>query len=155
MTNETDQATAPAAPPVGETAASPRPRIELGLVVLDTDDPKGLSSFYCALLGWEVTDADDDWVTIRGKDGAGLAFQLSVNHIPPTWPVGNVPQQFHLDLEVADLSAAAAYAESVGAKRVPSAGKERSFIVFTDPSGHPFCLCTSDELAAVGAAEPQ
>jgi predicted enzyme related to lactoylglutathione lyase len=171
MTNELDEKTAggtstssPTGPPPGREPgqgqprhaepAGGRPRIELGLVVLDTDDPRGLSQFYCELLGWEVDDADDDWVTIRGKSGAAMAFQLSINHIPPTWPDGSIPQQFHLDLYVSDLRAAASYAQSVGAKRVRNAGKERSFIVFTDPSGHPFCLCASERLANQTKADP-
>lgn len=75
--------------------------------------------------------------------GPGLAFQLVVNYQPPTWPTGAVPQQFHLDLDVADLAAAAEYAESLGAEKVVTAGRASSFTLFLDPSGHPFCLCAA------------
>ena len=40
-----------------------------------------------------------------------------------------------------DLDAAAAYAESIGARRAASGDQSPNFIVFLDPSGHPFCLC--------------
>ena len=132
------------------TSETPRPSpkpatIVLGLVVLDTDEPKRLADFYAALLGWEIASVDDDWVSVRpptGSDaGPGLAFQLAINHVPPTWPTGAVPQQFHLDLEVTDREAAGRFAESLGARRVPGAGNGTSFSVFLDPSGHPFCLC--------------
>ena len=77
----------------------------------------------------------------RRCSGATIAFQLALNHKPPTWPDNAVPQQFHLDLQVDDLDAAAAYAESIGARRAASGDQSPNFIVFLDPSGHPFCLC--------------
>jgi catechol 2,3-dioxygenase-like lactoylglutathione lyase family enzyme len=119
-----------------------RPDIRLDQVVLDTDQPRELAEFYAALLGWQITDdSDDSWVNLRGDSGAGLAFQLALNHKPPTWPADDVPQQFHLDLDVPDLEQAAAYAESLGARRAEGAGQEGNFIVLLDPSGHPFCVC--------------
>ena len=71
---------------------------------------------------------------VRGDSGAGLAFQLARNDKPPTWPADDVPQQFHLDLDVPDLEQAAAYAESLGARRAERAGQEGNFIVLLDPS---------------------
>ena len=73
-----------------------------GMTVLDTADPRALAEFYCALLGWGLTDVADDWVTIRpagGTDGGpALSFQLAPDHVAPTWPDNTIPQQFHLDL---------------------------------------------------------
>ena len=118
--------------------ASTRPRLDL--VVLDTDEPAGLADFYATLLGWEVAEADEDWVTVRGDGAVGLAFQLALSYVRPTWPENAVPQQFHLDLDVPDIQVAAGYAESLGAARVPGQSHQ-SFLVMVDPSGHPFCLC--------------
>ena len=118
-----------------------RPKISVDSVVLDTDDPPRLAEFYTALLGWQVEETEDDWITIGGDSAAKIAFQLALNHKPPTWPDNAVPQQFHLDLQVNDLDAAAAYAESIGARRAASGDHSPNFIVFLDPSGHPFCLC--------------
>ena len=61
------------------------------LVVLDTPRPRELADFYCALLGWKIVREDDDWITVRGGDGAGLAFQLAPDHVPPTWPDNTIP----------------------------------------------------------------
>ena len=118
------------------------PSISLQAVVLDTDDPKGLAEFYAALLGWEIEPPEDDWVTIVGGASGQLDFQLALNHKPPTWPDNSVPQQFHLDLHVDDLAEATAYAESLGARRATNGDHSPNFIVFLDPSGHPFCLCS-------------
>jgi catechol 2,3-dioxygenase-like lactoylglutathione lyase family enzyme len=119
----------------------PAPTIRFDLVALDTPDPPGLAAFYTALLGWEVVQSDDDWITISGGSGARLAFQLAPDHVPPTWPDPAVPQQLHLDLDVEDLEAASAYAVSLGARRLSGPEVQEGFVVLLDPSGHPFCLC--------------
>jgi catechol 2,3-dioxygenase-like lactoylglutathione lyase family enzyme len=127
----------------GSTTSGPsRPKISVQMVVLDTDDPPRLAEFYTALLGWQVEESDEDWITIGGDSGARIAFQLALNHKPPTWPDNAVPQQLHLDLEVDDLDQAAAYAEAIGARRAANGDHAPDFIVFLDPSGHPFCLCS-------------
>jgi predicted enzyme related to lactoylglutathione lyase len=119
-----------------------RPKISVQSVVLDTDDPRRLAEFYTALLGWKVESIEDEWITISGGSAVQkIDFQLALNHKPPTWPDNEVPQQSHLDLQVDDLHAAAAYAESIGARRAASGDHSPNFIVFLDPSGHPFCLC--------------
>jgi predicted enzyme related to lactoylglutathione lyase len=124
------------------TVDQSRPAVSMNTVVLDTDDLSGLATFYGELLGWKITTNEEDWITIRGDDaGVALAFQLAPNHRPPTWPSNDVPQQIHFDLHVDDLEEAARFAESLGARRVKDAGPNGTFIVFVDPSGHPFCLC--------------
>ena len=86
------------------------------LVVLDTPEPRALADFYCALLGWRIEREDDDWVTIRGDSGAGMAFQLAPDLVPPTWPDPAVPQQFHLDVNVPDLDVAEQRVLAIGAR---------------------------------------
>ena len=111
------------------------------LVVLDTPEPRALADFYCALLGWRVEREDDDWVTIRGDSGAGLAFQLAPDLVPPTWPDPAVPQQFHLDVTVPDLDVAEKRVLAIGARLTGQPERPSSFRAYLDPSGHPFCLC--------------
>lgn len=120
---------------------TPRPQIVFDLTVLDTPDPQGLADFYAELLGWEIIKSDAEWVTIRGAQGAGIAFQLAPDLIPPTWPDGEIPQQFHIDFDVPDLDEAEAFALSIGARKVQGPDTSDSFRVYLDPSGHPFCLC--------------
>jgi predicted enzyme related to lactoylglutathione lyase len=130
-----------------EPVAQPAPTVTWDVVALDTNEPRQLAEFYAALLGWQVTHAEEDWIEIhpaagsgRTRAGAGLAFQLVIDYVPPTWPTQDVPQQLHLDFDVADLDEGERFAVSLGAQRVSGAG-EKSFRVFVDPSGHPFCLC--------------
>jgi predicted enzyme related to lactoylglutathione lyase len=142
-TPDTNAATGAAiSEPVSTTFRASRPKIGLQSVVLDTDDPRRLAEFYTALLGWKIESINDDWITISGGSAGQMDFQLAINHKPPTWPDNDVPQQSHLDLDVDDLDKAAAYAESIGARRAVSGDHRPDFIVFLDPSGHPFCLCS-------------
>ena len=130
-----------------ETVADPSgsaPSIKLGVGVLDTPDPAGSAVFYSKLLGVEVSDADDDWVSLHGAaSGLRLAFQLAPNLIAPTWPDGEIPQQFHLDLHVENVDAAEQHAVSIGARPVEGPDPSPECRTYLDPAGHPFCLCQS------------
>lgn len=121
-----------------------RPGMVLGDVVLDTADPPQLAEFYSQLLNWPIVRTDEDWWSIQSEaGGTRLSFQLALNHRPPSWPADDVPQQFHLDLDVArdELPAAVAYAKSIGARLADNSASAETFVVLLDPSGHPFCLC--------------
>ena len=58
--------------------------------------------------------------------------------VRPQWPDADHPQQMHVDVLVEDLDAAEAEVLRLGATSL-DAGTE-TFRVYTDPSGHPFCL---------------
>ncbi|MET0864930.1 MAG: VOC family protein [Nakamurella sp.] len=123
------------------TSPDTTPIAAFDLVVLDTPDPTGLAEFYCALLGWQVVGAGDDWVTIRGTAGVGMGFQLAPDLVPPTWPDPTVPQQSHLDVVVADLDEGERRVLAIGAQPTGQPEQPSSFRAYLDPSGHPFCLC--------------
>lgn len=125
--------------PPGQDA---RPRITLGDIVLDTDDPPRLAEFYSSLLGWPIARREDDWWSIRAETGPQMSFQLALDFRPPSWPDNDVPQQFHLDLDVPELPSAVAYAQSLGATLADNSRSTETFVVLLDPSGHPFCLCS-------------
>ena len=123
-------------------------------LIIDCPDPRGLADFYSRLLGEPVTFAEDDFVVVS-RDGrtSGLAFQLSTDLVPPTWPHPAVPQQMHLDVMVDDLDKAEAAVLSLGARRLSEAGAGSR--VFADPAGHPFCLIPRPSWAdPVGPATP-
>ncbi|GLW07933.1 glyoxalase [Microtetraspora sp. NBRC 13810] len=107
--------------------------------VLDCPDPMTLAGFYSKLLGWPITEADDEWAVV-GAGGPNLAFQRVEGHRPPIWPGAEHPQQLHIDLDVDDLDKAEAEVLALGAvKHDYQPGND--FRVFLDPAGHPFCLC--------------
>ncbi|MFJ2094930.1 VOC family protein [Streptomyces sp. NPDC087901] len=116
----------------------------LGAVVLDCPDPLALAGFYAGLLGGKITameDGGDRWVDLTGGFGTPLAFQAAPGYVPPRWPSADGSQQLHLDLTVQDLDAAEREVLALGATVLDAADRERSFRVYADPAGHPFCLC--------------
>ncbi|MEU4484342.1 VOC family protein [Streptomyces purpurascens] len=118
----------------------------LQCVVLDCADVDELSRFYQSLLGGVVNQPDprwslgDDWATLHTDDGLVLAFQRVEDHRPPRWADPDRPQQFHLDLGVEDLDQAQADVLDLGATVLDEDDTGRSWRVFADPAGHPFCL---------------
>lgn len=115
----------------------------LGTIVIDCADPLALAGFYSAVSGWPVSaGSEPSWAELDNPaGGATLAFQrVAGDFNPPAWPSTEHPQQFHLDFYVPDLDEAERQILEVGATKAEyQAGK--SFRVFLDPSGHPFCLC--------------
>jgi predicted enzyme related to lactoylglutathione lyase len=61
----------------------------------------------------------------------------------PQWPDSEHPKQFHLDFEVDDIEAEQSRVLALGATlQRDSVGPDGyGFRVYTDPIGHPFCLC--------------
>ena len=111
---------------------------QLHSVVIDAPDPHALATFYAGLLGLEVEGGPgDDWVVAAGG-GHRLAFQQAPDLRPPDWPDPDRPQQFHLDVRVADIEEAEPRALALGARKLPGDGGD--FRVYADPVGHPFCL---------------
>jgi hypothetical protein len=111
---------------------------QLHSVVIDAPDAHALARFYADLLGMEVKgDPGDDWVVVTGA-GYRIAFQQAPDLRPPDWPDPERPQQFHLDIRVADIEEAEPKVLALGAKRLPGEGGD--FRVYADPVGHPFCL---------------
>jgi catechol 2,3-dioxygenase-like lactoylglutathione lyase family enzyme len=123
----------------GQTGQDDRMIGQLHSVVIDAPDAYALATFYADLLGMEVSRGGpgDDWVVVTGA-GYRLAFQQAPDLQPPEWPDPNRPQQFHLDVRVADIDEAEPKALALGARRLPGGGGD--FRVFADPVGHPFCL---------------
>jgi len=116
----------------------------LQCVVLDCPDVLELARFYQALLGGTVNQPDPRWsvddsfATLHSDSAPVLAFQRAEDHRPPRWPDPAQPQQFHLDLEVADLDDAQTQVLALGAVHLHI--NPHGWRVFADPAGHPFCL---------------
>jgi hypothetical protein len=118
----------------------------LQCVVLDCPDAGGLAEFYESLLGGTVNQPDprwsldDRWATLHSSSGLVLAFQQADDYQPPRWPDAAHPQQFHLDLGVQDLDQAQRQVLDLGATLLDAGDGTRSWRVYADPAGHPFCL---------------
>ncbi|CCK29614.1 hypothetical protein BN159_5235 [Streptomyces davaonensis JCM 4913] len=112
----------------------------LDVVVLDCPDPTALAGFYAAVLGGTIED-QGEWVDLNLPGGARLAFQAAPGFVPPKWPSPDHSQQFHLDLNVTDLDKAEKGVLELGARPLDTEDRTRTFRVYADPAGHPFCLC--------------
>ena len=113
-------------------------------VVLDCPDPRALAEFYRALVGGEITYADDDWVNLRDGGNVLLSFQRAPDYQAPDWPDGEHGQQFHIDVTVDDVDQAEPQVLALGARRTevqPGIDEDSNWRVYLDPVGHPFCLC--------------
>jgi catechol 2,3-dioxygenase-like lactoylglutathione lyase family enzyme len=119
------------------------PLARMRSVVLDCPDPRALAEFYRAVVGGDIAHAEQDWAVLV-VDGLRLAFQLAEEFAAPTWPTGERPQQFHLDLTVDDVDVVEGQLLDLGARRAavqPGEAEGESWRVYLDPAGHPFCLC--------------
>jgi len=140
----------------------------LAQVVLDTTDARRLAEFYREFLGFGYRAGDEpppagaddergrDWLVLLAPDGGrGLAFQQVAALRETTWPDGDVPQQMHLDLIVADqaeLDRQHHRALSLGAalRYDRSADAAEPLRVYADPAGHLFCFFVSAAAAVPG-----
>lgn len=111
-------------------------------LVIDCEQPDTAATFYQQLLGMVRVDEDADWITIGdAADRPALAFQRVERLVRPQWPDADHPQQMHVDVMVGDLDAAEDEVLKLGATSLFAGGE--SFRVYSDPSGHPFCLVLS------------
>jgi hypothetical protein len=113
---------------------------------LDCQDPIALAAFYSKITGWPVQPLGDSkpeevtWLELLDENGATrMGFQKIENYMRPTWPVGTVPQQLHLDFHVNNMEKARAELIAIGAVQAEYQSAQH-FQVFYDPEGHPFCL---------------
>jgi hypothetical protein len=116
----------------------------LQCVVLDCPDVLELAVFYQALLGGQVNQPDPRWAvgedfsTLHTDLGLVFTFQRAKEYHAPQWPDPARSQQFHLDVEVADLDQAQEQVLGLGATLLHI--DTRGWRILADPAGHPFCL---------------
>ncbi|MFC7374752.1 MULTISPECIES: VOC family protein [unclassified Brachybacterium] len=117
------------------TAAAPV--ASLAMITLDAAETQPIAQFWSAVLGWPIVHLSEQYAMLTGPSHA-----LGIGAIPdyqrPSWP-DDGRKQFHLDLAVEDLDAAAARCVELGAER-PSQQPGETWIVLRDPAGHAFCL---------------
>lgn len=110
----------------------------IAVVAIDAQQPRVVADFWCAVLGWEVIEVDEDGVSIAPPDRAWPA--IDVFAVPERKAVKN---RLHLDLR-ADGSSTDEELQrllSLGAQRVDvGQGPDVSWVVLADPEGNEFCL---------------
>ncbi|SMY12677.1 VOC family protein [Brevibacterium jeotgali] len=119
-----------------ETTAE-NPTATLAMVTLDAAETKPMADFWSAVLGWPIVYLDEDYAMLTGPSHA-LGIGAIPDYQPPAWP-NDGSKQFHFDVAVEDVDAAAERFVDLGAER-PAEQPGDTWIVLLDPAGHPFCL---------------
>ena len=111
--------------------------------IIDCPDPLKLAAFYSDVTGRKVLEKSTDfWAGIQFGE-IELAFIRVEEYRRPSWPSNEHPKQYHLDFEVDEFEPEQRRVIELGATL------QQNFIgpegygwqVYTDPIGHPFCLC--------------
>ncbi|BEP12129.1 VOC family protein [Acidothermaceae bacterium B102] len=118
-------------------------------IIIDSVDPAALAQFWCGVLGYVVTDAEDDVVEIRpaGTDAAtSMVPSVLFIKVPEAKTVKN---RLHLDVNatVGDRDTELARLLALGATRVDIGQGDVHWYVLADPEGNEFCLLR-DRVAA-------
>lgn len=112
-------------------------------VIIDCPDTMALAAFYAEVTGRPVKEGSTgEWAGVQFGE-IELAFIRVDDYRSPQWPDGDIPKQFHLDFEVDDIEAEQRRVLALGATlEQDSVGPDGyGWRVYTDPVGHPFCLC--------------
>lgn len=127
-------------------------------VCIDAADPAALARWWSQVLGWTVTDEDDDEVGLVPTDGSATVWLFL--RVPDERRVKN---RLHFDIRPADGSdqpTELARLLELGATRVDVGQGDVPWHVLADPEGNEFCLLRSTpsqlaaaEAAAAGAAQ--
>lgn len=119
----------------------------LEMVTVDCGDPQQEAQFWAALLGGEVTYADENYALAKVGD-LRLGFGKVEGWKAPGWPNTSGTKQFHLDVSVEDPEASVEPVCALGATK-PSHQPGEGWVVLLDPAGHPFCLTKLENWAGM------
>ncbi|MFI6317523.1 VOC family protein [Nonomuraea sp. NPDC050556] len=111
--------------------------------IIDCPDAMKLAAFYAEVTGRPIKEGSrEDWAGVQFGE-IELAFNPVEDYRPPRWSDSEHPKQFHLDFEVDDIEAEQSRVLALGASLVQDFLDEEGYgwRVYTDPVGHPFCLC--------------
>ncbi|GGS36682.1 VOC family protein [Actinokineospora fastidiosa] len=115
-------------------------------LAIDCADPHGLARFWCAVLDYEVQDADDDVVTIGSS--AVPEGKNRVGPVPPTLTFARVPEgktvknRLHIDVNPTDRDQDDEVRRllDLGARPADVGQGAESWVVLADPEGNEFCV---------------
>lgn len=113
---------------------------ELTAITIDCADPRALADFYRKLTGWDIGQADDDFVQL-GQGTVQLAFQRIADYRGPSWP--DIAKHAHLDFTVTDPEIAVQELLAAGAAKPEFQPGGDQWTVLADPEGHLFCLASA------------
>ena len=112
--------------------------LDLKTECIDSTDPAPLASWWAELLGWMITDDEDEDEIANGPSTSPAERErLLFCRVPESKSVKN---RLHLDLTPDDQDAEVARSESLGARRVDVGQGSPTWVVLADPQGNEFCI---------------
>jgi hypothetical protein len=118
-------------------------------LVVDSHDPRALAEFWCAVLGYEITDEEDGLVEIAGAswtvDDVRAAPVVPTILFVPVPESKTVKNRLHIDVNPIDRTQAEEVErlEKLGAKRIDIGQGDVHWVVMADPEGNEFCVLRS------------
>jgi predicted enzyme related to lactoylglutathione lyase len=106
-------------------------------LIVDAADPRRLADFWCAVLGWQVTEDDEEGVEIAAADGS-----LPTIVFVPVPEAKTVKNRVHIDVNPSGCDQAEEVERvlGLGARRVDVGQGEQPWVVLADPEGNEFCI---------------
>jgi hypothetical protein len=108
----------------------------IGEIIIDCSDPERAATFWCAALGYRVTDRDHTGVAIAG-DSRAPTILLIASSDPKA---AKTPIHFDLCPTDGDQEAEVRRLIELGAVGVDIGQRDVSWVVLADPDGHEFCV---------------
>ena len=105
-------------------------------LIVDAADPRGLADFWCAVLGWQVTEDDPEGVEIAAP---GSLPKIVFVPVPEPKTVKN---RVHIDVNPTGCDQAEEVERvlALGARPVDVGQGEQPWVVLADPEGNEFCI---------------
>lgn len=120
-------------------------------LIVDAVDPRGLARWWAEVLGWRITDEDDEGVEIADPGGA----LPTIVFVPvPEAKAGK--NRLHIDVSPVGCTQDEELPRllALGATRVDvGQGDDVTWIVLADPEGNELCLLRSPVKAAPGSPD--
>lgn len=118
-------------------------------LIVDCADPQRLAQFWCGVLGYRVTESEEDLVEIVGWEPSADAIRE--RPVAPTLVFIRVPEaktvkdRIHIDVSPIDGSQEEEVERilGLGARKMDIGQGERSWVVLSDPEGNEFCVLRS------------
>lgn len=111
----------------------------IAAIAIDAVRPRVVAEFWCAVLGWEALEVDDDGDYSMGPSGTAWPM-IDVLGVPENKSVKN---RLHFDLRADGTSTEAELQRllDLGARRADVGQRSGvSWVVLADPEGNEFCL---------------
>ncbi|MEV7912785.1 VOC family protein [Streptomyces griseus] len=117
-------------------------------LAIDCADPAGLARFWCAVLGYEVQDVDEDEGVVMIGSPEVPEGKSRPGPVPPALTFARVPEgktvknRLHIDVNPTDREQAEEVERllALGARRADVGQGDAHWTVLTDPEGNEFCV---------------